>query len=112
MRGIAREVDAGELLFELDSFLSEFVQRCLDGLDLLPFGRDVVARVCLLPLLSASFVAAGVASGFWCSGRRGGAAALFQPVRVVLEVSLEVGDRAIGHQPELVADAAQKAAIM
>src|SRR5688572_4195115 len=109
MRGVAREVDAGEFLFEPGALLAEFFQRRLDGLDLLPFGRDVVARVRLFPLLSTALVAAGrVAASLGRGGRGCGTTAFFEPVRVVLEVSLEVRHRPLGYEPELVAHAAQE----
>jgi len=70
VRGVAGEVDAGEFLLEPGAFLDELFQRSLDGLDLLAFGRDVIARFRLLASLSSSLVATRVVTTrLGCGGR-------------------------------------------
>ena len=80
------------------------------------FGRELPACVGPLATLLAPFVAARlglfVIARHRCDGCGGRAGALFQPAGVILEIAVEVAYRAIGHQPELVADAAQQATIV
>ena len=69
----------------------------------------VAARVgTLAALLPAGILGPGLRSGR-CGG---GTRALLEPAGIVLEVAVEVADHAVGHQPELVADAAQEAAVV
>ena len=72
-------------------------------------GATIVARVSLRALVRAL---SPCRRGLWARRAWTRSCRAFQPVRVVLEVAFEVGDRALGHQPELVADAAQQAAIV
>src|SRR5687768_16401585 len=115
VRGIAAIVEGGEIRLQPRALLPELGERGLDGLHLLAFGCEIALLAVLLAPLGLSVVARlglSVMARLRRDWRGGGAGTLFEPAGIVLEIAVEVAHRAVGHQPELVADAAQKAAIV
>src|SRR6185436_5724936 len=107
--------DSGELGLQPGAFLPQFCQRSFDGLHFLAPRSEVAAfvgaRAALLALVLA-YLGLSFLAHFRCGRRRGGTGALLQPAGVVLEVTVEIADRAVRDQPELVADAAQQPTIV